>query len=81
MNHAGKTSQKRHRFAAHLRETGVHARAWIADAESFTDAAVRFAEQANIADGDVSIVVTDTETGIDRCFLLNAGTGDIKGCE
>jgi hypothetical protein len=81
MNQVRKTSGKRHRFAAHVRETGVHAREWIADADSFTDAAVRFAEQANLGDGDVSIVVTDTETGVDRCFLLNTGTGDIHACE
>src|SRR5688572_9641811 len=49
---------KRHRYAAHVRDKGVHSRQWVAEADSFVDAAVLFAETAHLGDGDISIVVT-----------------------
>jgi hypothetical protein len=73
-------SRKRHRFTAHLRDEGVHGRQWVASADSFIDAAIQFAENAALAEGDVSIVVTDTESGKDRCFVVNVGTGDVQSC-
>jgi Family of unknown function (DUF5961) len=81
LNQQNKKPAKRHRFAAHVRQTGAHAREWIIGADSFVDAAVRFAEQASLDAGNVSIVVTDTESGVERCFLLDTGTGDIGACE
>lgn len=71
---------KRHRYSAHLRDEGVHGRQWVADADSFIDAAVRFAETVHVDDGDVSVVVTDCESGKDRCFLVNMDSGDVKAC-
>lgn len=76
MNHPA----KRHRYSAHIRDEGVHGRQWVADADSFIDAAVRFVESAHVPDGDVSVVVTDCESGRDRCFVINTGTGDVKAC-
>lgn len=77
MNQAG----PRHRFSAHLGGQGPHGRQWVADADSFIDAALQFAETVHIEDeGEVSIVVTECETGKDRCFLLNLGTGDVQSC-
>jgi hypothetical protein len=73
-------NQSRHRYSAHLRDAGVHARQWVAEADSFVDAAVRFAETADVEDGDMSIVVTECDTGKDRCFVVNLGTGDVQAC-
>ncbi|RYZ14680.1 MAG: hypothetical protein EON61_02705 [Alphaproteobacteria bacterium] len=73
-------SAKRHRYSAHVRDEGVHGRQWVAEADSFIDAAVRFAETKDFADGDVSVVVTDCESGKDRCFVVNLGNGDVKAC-
>jgi hypothetical protein len=69
-----------HRFAAHLREDGVHARQWVANAESFIDAAVQFAETHPVKDEEASVVVTDCESGKERCFLVNFQTGNIQAC-
>ena len=71
---------KRHRYAAHVRDEGVHSRQWVAEADSFVDAAVLFAETAHLEDGDISIVVTDCESGKDRCFVVNLETGEVQGC-
>lgn len=80
MNQAGRSKAHRHRYSAHLREEGVHARQWVAEAESFIDAAARFAESKEVTDGEVSIVVTDCETGQDRCFLVDFSSGEVKAC-
>ncbi len=69
-----------HRYAAHARDAGVHARQWVADADSFIDAAIRFAETADADDGEISIVVTECDTGKDRCFVVNLGTGEVQAC-
>jgi hypothetical protein len=76
MNQAG----PRHRFSAHLGNEGPHARQWVAEADSFIEAAVQFAETVHVDESEVSIVVTECETGKDRCFLLNLGTGDVRSC-
>ena len=81
MNQPNSKRGKRHRFTAHVRETGVHSREWVLGADSFIDAAVRFAEQASFEDEIVSIVVTDTQSGVERCFLLDTATNDIGACE
>ena len=75
MNQSGRP----HRFSAHIRNQH-HARQWVTEADSFIDAAVRFAETADVGDEEVSVVVTDCETGRDRCFLVNFGTGDVQSC-
>jgi hypothetical protein len=76
MNQAGKL----HRYSAHLRNEGPHARQWVAEAESFIDAAVQFAESTHVDEDEISIVVTECETGKDRCFLVNLGSGDVHSC-
>jgi hypothetical protein len=75
MNQSG----KRHRYTAHVRDH-VHGRQWVAEADSFIDAAVRFAETADVGEEEVSIVVTECDSGKDRCFLVNLGTGDVQAC-
>jgi hypothetical protein len=70
----------RHRFSAHLRDQGAHGRAFIAEADSFIDAATRFAETLHVPEGEVSIVVTDCETGRERCFMLDLATGRVGSC-
>lgn len=77
---SAKRPVKRHRYAAHQRDVGVHGREWVAEADSHIDAVIRYMEQCALPEGDVSIVVTDTESGKDRCFLVNAGEGKIDGC-
>ena len=71
---------RRHRYAAHLQSEGPHARQWIAEADSFIDAAVRFAETAHADHGELSIEVMDCESGKHRCFLVNLETGDVSSC-
>jgi len=86
--HGGKQSgeqnmnqpMKRHRYSAHLQDEGSHGRQWVAEADSFIDAAVRFAETRDVEDGDLSVVVTECESGKDRCFVVNLGSGDVKAC-
>lgn len=73
-------SSKRHRYSAHLKDEGGHGRQWVAEADSFIDAAVRFAETRDVVDGDLSVVITDTESGKNRCFVVNLGSGDVKAC-
>ncbi len=68
----------RQRYAARM-QGDPHALQWVAEADGFVDAAVRFAEHAE-ADGNLSIVVTDCESGKDRCFLVNLETGDVSVC-
>ena len=71
---------RRHRYAAHLRSEGPHARQWIAEADSFIDAAVRFAETAHVDHGELSVEVMDCESGKQRCFVVNLETGDVGSC-
>jgi len=70
-----------HRYAAHVRDEGPGSRQWVAQADSFLDAAVRFAETAQLPEGEVSIVVTECETGKDRCFIIDLSVGEINACE
>jgi hypothetical protein len=70
---------KRHRYSAHLQDEGSTA-VVVAEADSFIDAAVRFAETRDVEDGDLSVVVTECESGKDRCFVVNLGSGDVKAC-
>jgi hypothetical protein len=68
----------RHRFTAHLCDAGPHARQWVAEADSFIDAAVRFAETCDVGEGEAQLIVHDCETGRERCFRLDFGTGEIR---
>lgn len=68
-----------HRYAAYPREEGVHAACWVVGADSFVDAAIRFAETRD-AEGELSIVVADCETGRERCFVINLHDGDVRAC-
>jgi uncharacterized protein DUF5961 len=70
---------QRHRFSAHVRDQ-IHARHWVAEADSFIDAAIRFAETADVGEEQVSIVVTECDSGKHRCFLVNLGTGEVQSC-
>lgn len=69
-----------HRYSVHLAHEGPHSRSWVAEADSFIDAAIRFAETTPVTDGEASIEVTDCETGGHRCFVVNLGTGEIAAC-
>jgi hypothetical protein len=71
---------QRHRYSAHARDEGVHSRAWVAEADSFLDAAVRFAETAHVPDGELSIVVTDCDSGKERCFVIDLASGQVEAC-
>lgn len=64
--------------AAH--EGGVH----TVEGASFEEAAVNFVETwhpSEDADGDVSVIVRDTETGHEHCFLVEVATGAAGPCE
>ncbi len=69
-----------HAFLAHC--TGdacahVHA---LPDAESFLDAAVLFAERWSSGEGEVSVTVTDRETGEQQCFRIDLEAGEVAPC-
>jgi hypothetical protein len=69
-----------HRYSAHLRAEGAPSRQWVVEADSFIDAAVLFAETTGCHDPEVAVVVTECETGKDRCFMVNLETGEIGAC-
>ena len=70
----------RHRFSAHVRNDGAHVRSFLAEADSFIDAAVCFAETLPAPEGEISIVVTDCDTGRERCFSVDLATGEVDSC-
>jgi hypothetical protein len=65
-------------YAAHIRDRGAHTRLTITGAGSFIEAALLFAERADIEGDYASIEVLDCETGLARCFFIDLGNGDIR---
>jgi hypothetical protein len=71
---------QQHRFWARARDKGVDAHDWVAEADNFIDAALRFAESVQASGGDIPILVTDCETGKERCFVIHLATGEVESC-
>lgn len=71
------------RFAVH-EASEDRARGHAVEAASFEDAALEFLEawhpQAD-DHGDVTLVVTDCETGREHCLRVDTGTGETAPCD
>ena len=70
------------RFAVH--EADDRARGHTVEALSFEDAALAFLEAWHPRadeDGDVTLVVTECETGREHCLRVDAGTGETAPCD
>jgi hypothetical protein len=71
------------RFIVHAAHEGAHHGHRVEEA-SFEAAAVAFVERwspALDADGEVSVVVVDQESGRQHCFRIDADTGESGPCE
>jgi len=71
------------RFAVH-EASEDRARGHTVEAASFEDAAFEFLEAWRPAadpDGDVTLVVTDCETGREHCLRIDADTGETAPCD
>lgn len=69
-------------FTVHACEP-VRDRAQSVEGVSFQDAALAFIEHHHPqtdADGDVSLIVEDCETGERQCFVVDVGTGETEAC-
>ena len=69
-------------FHVHARHEGRHASHRV-EGRSFEDAAVAFVERwapAVDADGDVSVLVAEGETGAEHCFTINLAEGEASPC-
>lgn len=76
-------TQPSRRFAVHEASEDP-ARGHAVEAVSFEDAALEFLEAwhpQTDADGDVTLVVTDCETGREHCLRIDAGTGETAPCD
>lgn len=61
------------RYAVRLNGQPEHAAVIVDDAESHTDAAIAFAERAAFVGRNISIVVTDCQSGSSCSFVLDFG--------
>jgi hypothetical protein len=71
------------RYAVHA-ASEARAHGHTVEAVSFEEAALEFLEawhpQAD-ADGDVTLVVTECESGREHCLRIDAGTGETAPCD
>lgn len=69
-------------FYAHASSEGSGRGHLVKDAASFEDAAIRFAEDRMDAeeDGQVRVIVRDTETGEQHCFCVDVGEETASPC-
>lgn len=71
------------RFAVHAAHEG-RGREHAVQGASFEDAAVAFVETWHpLADGEgeVTLIVTDCETGRRHCLRIDVGTGESQACD
>lgn len=80
MPHAAHSESRR--FSVHATEA-VAERGQMVEGPSFHDAALQFAEEwgAQDADGDMSVIVEDCETGERQCFRIDLDSGETEPCE
>jgi hypothetical protein len=72
-----------HRFRAHARDQGRTFEHAVPGAESLQDAALLFAEiwlAGEAEAGEVSVVVSDLDTGEQSCFAIDLSSGDAEPC-
>ena len=70
------------RFLAHAKSDPRHSQHLVPGAESFEDAALRFAEHWSPSDNDseVAIIVTECGSGEQQCFVIDLDAGDASPC-
>jgi hypothetical protein len=70
------------RFAVHAAAEPRH-RGHTVEAASFEAAAVEFLEtwHPETVDDEVTLIVTDCETGHEHCMRVDAGTGETAACD
>jgi hypothetical protein len=70
------------RFYAHASAEGSGRGHLVADASTFEDAAIRFAEDRLDAeeDGQVRVIVRDAQTGEQHCFCVDVGEETAEPC-
>jgi len=74
---------KSRRFAVHAASED-RARGHTVEAASFEAAALEFLDAWHPhldADGDVTLVVTDCESGREHCLRVDSGTGETAPCD
>jgi hypothetical protein len=76
------TQAVEHRFYAHASGEGSGRGHLVKEAESFEDAAIRFAEDRLDAeeDGQVKVIVRDAQTGEQHCFCVDVGEETAEPC-
>jgi hypothetical protein len=69
-------------FYAHDRGGHRQGGCLIETADSFHEAAIAFAERAAAAeaDGALSVIVKDCETGEEQCFVVHLDEGEAEPC-
>lgn len=75
-------SQVERRFSVHVRDED-HQHSHTLAARGFEDAALAFVEHWHppvTPDGDIAVIVADCDSGEERCFLIDAGTGNAEPC-
>lgn len=70
------------KFYAHASSEGSGRGHLVAEATSFEDAAIRFAEDRLDAEeeGQVKVIVRDAETGEQHCFCVDVGDETAAPC-
>ena len=71
------------RFSVHAANEG-HRHSHDVEGRSFEEAAIAFVEIWHPpvdAEGDVSVIVLDTESGAQQCFRIDMESGDAGPCE
>lgn len=78
----GQANPTHRTFHVHARHEGRHASHRV-EGKSFEEAAVAFVErwQPSVdAEGEVSVLVSEGETGSEHCFTVNLLEGDATAC-
>ena len=77
------SSGEARRFSVHPANEG-HRHSHVVEGRSFEDAAMAFVEiwrPPVDADGDVAVIVLDTESGVQQCFRIDVENGEAGPCD
>ena len=78
----GQVAEETRSFLVHARHEGRN-NAHRVEGKSFEEAAVAFVERWHPsvdADGDVSVLVSEDDSGSEHCFKVNLDDGDTHPC-
>jgi len=68
------------RFSAHCSNDDTVVSNFVTTADSFEEAALRFAERWSGAEEMCRVIVVDTDTGEQHCFTIEVGQGLAEPC-